>query len=332
MASPCSLHFREPDSPALRKAAEAAIAEVRRIEHKFSRYRSDSVISKINAAAGVTSVPIDSETADLLAFAHQLWTISDGLFDITSGVLRKGWDFRVGRTPTEEQLQALLPLVGWHHLSFDRSEAFLSQRGMEIDFGGFGKEYAVDRAAAELSVHGVSEAMVNLGGDIHALNTSAQGPQSGRKWRLEIQHPRPPASLPGAAIAHLDLAAGGLATSGDYERYFIKDGVRYCHVLNPKSGWPVSAYQSVSVIAANATAAGALTTIAMLKGNGAETWLHEQGASYLLVDANGCLLSNATPDSARPGTHSTRETRFDITTTSQLTRSAFSAVQKEHHT
>jgi len=331
MASPCSLHFRKPDSPELRMAAEAAIAEVRRIEHKFSRYRADSVVSRINAAAGGAAVPIDPETAGLLDFAGQLWHLSGGLFDITSGVLRKAWDFRQSKLPSEACLQALKTLVGWSHFTFDREQACLGQPGMEIDFGGFGKEYAVDRAAAVLVEHGITEALVNLGGDIHALAPSSSLEPAGTPWILDIQHPRPPKDQPQARIAQLRLVSGGLATSGDYERFLVHQGVRYCHVLDPRSGWPVRAYQSVSVVAATSTAAGALSTIAMLKGPEAQAWLEEQGVSYLMVDAQGCLLSNAAHEPAPVSNTAQPPTELAPQVFSTVTRIHPTARPQEQH-
>lgn len=297
MASPCSLQIDGTDEPAMRMAAAAAIAEVHRIEQKFSRYREDSVVSRINRSAGLQPVPLDAETSGLLEFAHSLWLLSDGLFDITSGVLRRAWNFKTGQLPEPGALQTLLPLVGWQHVERQGETVRLILPGMELDFGGFGKEYAADRAAAVLQTHGMSHALVNLGGDLHALGGRGLPELNAAPWNVHIQHPRARADRADAALAALPLARGGLATSGDYERFFIVDGVRYCHVLNPRTGWPVSQWQSVSVIAANATAAGALTTIAMLKEADAIAWLETQGVRYLAVHQDGRLWTQGSVDS-----------------------------------
>ena len=293
MASPCSIQMDGQDERAMRQAAAEAITEVQRIEHKYSRYREDSIVSRINQSAGGAVIDVDAETADLLGFAHSLWLMSGGLFDITSGVLRQAWDFRAARLPEPAVLQAVLARVGWDKVERSGSAVRLTLPGMELDFGGFGKEYAADRAAAVLHSHGMRHALVNLGGDLHALGARALPElQNDTAWQIEIQHPRPDTASGKPSLAVLALQQGGLATSGDYERFFIQDGRRYCHVLNPHTGWPVTYWQSVSVLAANTTTAGALTTIAMLKEADALDWLSAQGVRYLAMRYDGLTLQN----------------------------------------
>jgi thiamine biosynthesis lipoprotein len=282
MASRCEIRLAAPDGQASR-LAEAAIAEVRRIEAKYSRYRPDSVVARINAGAGQSATACDDETIQLLAYADHLYRSSDGLFDVTSGVLRRAWDFRVPRLPDPALLASLLPLVGWPAVEVDqrRATVALGRAGMEIDFGGFGKEYACDRAAALLEARGVRHGYVNLGGDMRFL-----GPQpDGRPWRIGIQHPREPDGV----VASIDVSQGALATSGDYERYIEVDGKRYCHILDPRTGMPVSYYQSVSVLAPLAVLAGSVSTIAMLQQAGGPAFLAASGASYLAIDSAGAL-------------------------------------------
>jgi len=296
MASPCSLQLDGQDERTMREAAAAAIAEVQRIEKKFSRYTDDSIVSRINHAAGKEAVDLDAETQGLLDFAHSLWALSGGLFDITSGVLRRVWDFKAGKLPEPDALQQVLTTIGWQHVQRQGNQVRLALPGMELDFGGFGKEYAVDRAAAVLLNHGIQHALVNLGGDLHALGERGLPDMRGAPWNVHIQHPRAPAAANTPPLAVLPLARGGLATSGDYERFFTVDGIRYCHVLNPHTGWPVSHWQSVTVLATNTTTAGALTTIAMLKGSEAIPWLEAQGVRYLAVQHDGRLLSQSPMD------------------------------------
>ena len=283
MASDCELRLVGNDEGTLQHAAQAAIAEVHRIERKYSRYDAASVVSGINAAAGSgQAVPVDDETAGLLGFAGRLHALSDGCFDITSGVLRRAWDFRAGRLPGVAEVEALLPLIGWSRVAFDGRRIALPQAGMEVDFGGFGKEYAADRAAMLLRHGGVAGGYVNLGGDIAVL-----GPRSdGRGWRLGIRHPRRDDAL----IDTLELGAGALATSGDYERFFEADGVRYCHVLDPRSGWPVRHWQSVSVVAPTCAAAGAACTLAMLLGERGLAFIREQSLPFLAVGPDGVVI------------------------------------------
>ena len=282
MASVCKIRLAGVEPTTAQGWIEQAIAEVRRIETTYSRYRPDSIVSRINAAAGSGQpVALDAETADLIGFADQLWRVSEGLFDITSGVLRRAWDFRSQRLPAQAELDALLPLIGWGDVSWSRDAIALPRPGMQLDFGGFGKEYAADRAAALLQGLGARSGIVNLGGDLRVL-----GPQpDGSPWRVAIAHPREP----GRVVASLPVLEGALATSGDYERSMVIDGRRYCHVLHPRTGWPVSHLQSISVLAPACLAAGALTTLAMLKQSQANDFLRAQGVAHLAIDAHGLI-------------------------------------------
>lgn len=272
---------RAPD----RRLLDAAAAEVRRIEQAYSRYRADSIVSRINAAAGSgVALEVDVETAGLLDFAARLHAQSDGLFDITSGILRRAWDFRSGRLPEPSALAALCARIGWRKVDWQPAtrQIALTEPGMELDFGGFGKEYAADRAAAVLQAGGIGSGYVNLGGDLRVL-----GPRpDGRGWALGIQHPRDQQRT----VAGIELKSGALATSGDYERYLEIDGRRYCHILDPRSGWPVQHWQSVSVIAPVCLAAGALSTVAMLKGPEAPAFLAAQQVPWLAVDGGGAIV------------------------------------------
>ena len=284
MASRCEIRLVASDEFAARALAQCAADEVRRIEVKYSRYQVGSVVSRINAEAGHDWVTCDDETLALLDFADTLFDTSDGLFDITSGVLRRAWNFRQNLLPSQETLQGLCQLVDWRSVQRQGSNVRLPKVGMELDFGGFGKEYAADCAAKVLLGRGVKYGYVNLAGDIRVL-----GPQPmGQPWAIGIQDPRDRKSL----IASIAASNGAIATSGDYERYFELDGRRYCHILHPRSGWPVSYWRSVSVQAASALQAGSLATMAMLKEAQAQPFLAQQKVSYLAVDQQGCLHHN----------------------------------------
>ena len=303
MASPCEIRVAGVSITDAEPLAKLAIDEVRRIEAKYSRYRSDSIISKINAAAGLPaqSLAVDMETAQLFDFAAKLFASSDGLFDCTSGVLRRAWDFKAvtPRIPDAATLAQLLPLVGWQHVAWDGERIALTRAGMELDFGGFGKEYAVDRAATLLESAGVKHGLVNLGGDVRVL-----GPRpDGSPWSIGIRDPRADAQAHSDAQSHahtpahhddhcfasIAISHGAIATSGDYERYIEVDGQRYCHILNPTTGWPVAHWRSVSVLGSLCVLVGALSTIAMLKGKRAVSFLDSENVSYLLCDADGKL-------------------------------------------
>lgn len=265
-----------------RIAADAAIAEVRRIEAKYSRYREDSVVGRINAAAGGEPVAIDAETEALLAFADAAWRNSGGLFDPTSGILRRAWNFREARVPSDEALAPLVANIGWDRVEREPGRVRLPRHGMELDFGGFGKEYAVDRAVAMLLAHGQGSAMVNLAGDL-----AITGPQpGGEPWRVGIQHPR----RADAVIATIEVASGALATSGDYERFVEVGGVRHCHVLDPRTGRSARGFSAVTVIGPSCLVAGSATTIAMLKGRDAGlAWLDDLGLRFLAVSEDGSV-------------------------------------------
>jgi len=284
MACACEIVLDADDSTWAQSQAQQAMQEVLRIERKYSRYRPDSVVARINAAAGQAAQVCDEETLSLLGFAQEMHAQSDGLFDITSGVLRHAWRFDQAQLPEPALLERLLPLVGWATVERQGDSVRLPKAGMEIDFGGFGKEYAADCAAALLRQAGVRHGYVNLGGDICLMGPRADG----SAWVMGIQHPRQSHQI----LATQAMQHGALATSGDYERFMLVQGQRYCHILHPRSGWPVTHWQSISVLAPVAVMAGALSTVAMLKEDQALAFLQASGCAYLAVDAQGQIFKN----------------------------------------
>jgi thiamine biosynthesis lipoprotein len=277
MGSPCELRLY---GAAADDVACAARSEALRLEAKYSRYRADSLATRINASAGdLQGLDVDPETARLLEYAETAWRESDGRFDITSGILRRAWSFESGRLPSPREVEALLPLIGWGKLRWRAPRLVLPQAGMELDFGGFVKEYAADLVAARCRALGVRHGLVDLGGDLAVI-----GPHpDGRPWRIGVRDPR----APGRALAQLALAAGGVATSGDYERCMIVDGVRYGHILDPRSGWPVRGLRSATALADACLVAGTLTTTALLHGQSGGAWLDALGANALWVGDDG---------------------------------------------
>jgi FAD:protein FMN transferase len=260
--------------------AQQAIAEVQRIQAKYSRYEATSLLSQINAAAGLHPIELDAETLSLIDFADRMYEQSEGLFDITSGVYRKIWDFQKAHCPTPVQIDAIRPLVGWHQVQREGQQLFLPRQGMQIDFGGLGKEYAADRAALVLRQQGVQHALVNLGGDIASIGTKPDG----QPWVAGIRHPRELTRI----MASLNLSGQALATSGDYERFFEYAGQRYCHIIDPKTGWPVQHFRSVSVVAPSCLLAGAVGTTIMLKQSDATPqWLQQLNLPVLWMDSSG---------------------------------------------
>jgi thiamine biosynthesis lipoprotein len=279
MGSACEVVLASHTQNEAESMAKLAIDEVLRIERKYSRYTTDSVIAKINQQAGRGALQCDDETWALFQFATQLFDKSDGLFDITSGVLRQAWDFKKPEVPTSQKLEVLLPLVGWQNVVLQDQSIALPLAGMEVDLGGFGKEYAADRAAQVLKEKGVTHGYVNLAGDMRFL-----GPKpNGEPWMIGIQDPRARDQV----VATLPITQGGLATSGDYERYFELNGQRYCHVLNPKTGMPVSYWRSVSVTSPATVVSGCTTTMAMLKEADGLAFLQATGFDFFAIDHTG---------------------------------------------
>lgn len=280
MATDCAIHLYGDDEIAVEAAADAAIAEVMRIEQRYSRYLPDSIITEINAASCCgASIAVDEETAGLIDYAYACHGCSGGLFDITSGLLRKAWDFKSGRLPEAGAIDDLLPRIGLTKLIWERPRLSFPIAGMEIDFGGIGKEYAADQAAAACAALGVRHGLIELGGDIAVI-----GPHPDlAPWAIGIRHPRDAE----ASIVSVPIEHGALASSGDYERFMEIDGLRYCHILNPATGWPCRDLTAVSVIADRCLAAGTVTTIAMLKGRAGIPWLSSLGFKHFFVDKNG---------------------------------------------
>ncbi len=293
MGSPCAvqLHARS------RHDADAGIAlcraEIDRLEQKYSRYRDDSLTQAINASAGSSrGLEVDDETASLLDYADTAHAQSGGLFDLTSGVLRRAWDFRSGRVPGRDEVDALLSQVGWHRIEWSRPRLRLPIPGMQIDFGGIVKEYAADRVAELCRRRGFAHGMIDLGGDL-----SVVGPHpDGRPWIVGVRDPR----HRDRAVTRIAVYGGGVATSGDYERGMTVDGVRYGHLLDPRSGWPVEGPASVTVLASHCVVAGTAATVAALSGRaGARPWLARVGLPHVGIDPDGSRFEHW-PDGRTP--------------------------------
>ena len=276
MGGPCEvLVDSDVESVALELADQAARCAWR-IEHKYSRYRPDNIVARINSARGAP-VEVDDETAKLLDFADRAHELSAGGFDITSGVLRRAWTFDGSeRSPTTAEIERLLKLVGWQKAIWNRPSLTLLP-DMQIDFGGIGKEYAVDQAAQTLARLSDVPTLINFGGDLAVTRPR----RDGRPWCVGIADVAGPDRLQPRAAKVIELTAGALATSGDTFRYVTSNGQRLPHILDPRSGEPVRrAPRSVTVAAATCTNAGMLTTLAMLRGPGAEEFLAAEGVRH----------------------------------------------------
>ena len=273
MASPCEVLMEVDDKHLAEQILNAVSDEAMRIEQKFSRYRDDNVVFEINNAAGKT-IAVDDEVARLIDFSVELYRLSEGLFDITSGVLRKVWKFDGSdNVPDSSAVEQVLTNVGWHKVKWHHHQLTMPA-GMEIDLGGVGKEYAVDRCVLIARVLTSESVLINFGGD---LATTCERRHQGY-WsvgRLVTGKEN--------AVALFQMRRGAIATSGDAHRFLLKDGVRYSHVLNPKTGWSVpGAPHTVSVAAPTCVEAGMLSTLAMLQGDNAEAFLKMQEVEFWL--------------------------------------------------
>ena len=284
MASPCELLIETDDEALASSLIKLAFEEAIRIEHKFSRYRKNNIIHKINTCNG-HPVAVDEETALLLNYADQCFQMSDGFFDITSGVLREVWKFDGSdHVPTNKQVKNILPNIGWQKVKWQQPN-FLLPKGMEIDLGGIGKEYAVDRTAMLIRAQSDVSVLINFGGDLYATKPKKDG--SG--WVIGIEKPnlntqKTTEPVQRRSVMDFQLKQGGIATSGDIYRYLLKDGVRYSHILNPHTGWPINdAPHSITVVAESCIEAGILATLAMLNGKSARNFLKEQNVKFWVV-------------------------------------------------
>ena len=277
MGSRCEMRLYAESDDEGATIARLAAADVQRLDAKYSSYRDDSVtavINRVGAAGG--AIEVDAETAGLLDYGDTCFEQSEGLFDLTSGVLREAWGAHRKTLPDAMMLERLLECVGWDKLLWSRPRLEFGVRGMALDFGGVVKEYAADRAAVICLDAGVAHGLVDLGGDIRII-----GPHpDGSPWSVGIQHPR----QADAVMATLQVSRGAVATSGDYERYLAIDGKRYCHILSPRTGMPVEGLAGVSVFAEECIVAGSATTIAMLMEERGPSWLEEMGLPHVWMD------------------------------------------------
>ena len=274
MGCPCQLLMETDDV----QLAERLLAKVRdeawRIEARWNRYLATSLVQQINLAPDQVHV-LDTETAALMDYCHQLWQLSDGAFDITSGVLRRAWNFDGGtEVPTQHEVNEILHHVGWHKVSWQSPNLQL-QPHLQIDLGGVGKEYAVDLCVARLQQYSDISCLVNFGGDCAVSKPRQVGPG----WEVGIES----TASPGLAETRVLLQEGALATSGSSHRFVWHNGERLSHILDARTGWPVfRAPRSVTVQANTCLEAGMFATLACLNGATAKQFLNDADVRYWL--------------------------------------------------
>ena len=275
MANPCVVFIEHDDANIARSIMRKVAEEAWRIEKKYSRYLATSVVSHINTAEG-KRIPIDEETYHLLSLADILWQESQGVFDITSGAFRQIWKFNDQqiKIPNKQQVNEILNQVDWSRVKFDQQHITLPPE-MQIDFGGIGKEYAADRCVNIASELSNSSVLVNLGGDIAIKGKRADN----LPWQIGIESK----DGNGKVWKKIQIFDGAVATSGDVYKSIVYQGKRYGHIINAKTGYPVEdSPHTITVAAPNCTEAGILSTLAMLQGKNAGSFLQEQDRPYWL--------------------------------------------------
>jgi len=272
------------DSAAGEAAVAAVMQEMHRIDHAMSPYKAASELSRINRDAARQAVPVGDELFGLIERAIQFSELSDGAFDITYAGVGHLYDYRQGTLPTESQLEQARAAVGYRHLLLDRAERTVrfARDGVRIDLGGFAKGHAVDRCIALLRRRGIEHAIVSAGGDSHVL-----GDRRGRPWTIAIRDPR----RADRVVAVLPLEDTSISTSGDYERYFERDGVRHHHLIDPKTGRSPRALHSVTILAADGLTTEGLSKSVFVLGLEKGMRLVESlpGVDAVVVDAAGTL-------------------------------------------
>lgn len=268
------------------RAIDSAFDEIRKIEGLISFWSEDSEIAKINEKAGISPVKVSTITIDLIEKALFVSEKTEGAFDPTVGPLMRLWDFKKGIIPHEGIIKEKMKLVDYREMVIDRinSTAFLRKKGMSFDTGGIAKGYAADLAVSVLQREGIKAGLVAVAGDIKAFGKKPDG----RPWLVGIRNPRPSMDKDNEIIATVELKDMAISTSGDYERFFIKDGRRYHHIIDPKTGQPAMGCQSVTVIAKEgAFTDGFSTGIFVLGPERGLRVLKEMGFDGLIIDAEG---------------------------------------------
>jgi len=264
-------------------AAEAAFNEISRLEKLLSSYDPASDVSLISKAAGEGAVKVSPEVVEVILRALEISRLSGGAFDPTVGALGRAWGYsgEKGHVPATEEVGALLPLVDYTAVAVDEvnSTVMLAKKGMVLNLGGVAKGFIVGRAIGVLKAAGMKRGIVHAGGDMTVFQTNG-----GEDFIVGIQHPRKKRLL-----GEMRVSSGAVATSGDYERFFMKDGIRYHHILDPATGFPARRSESATITSIDPTQADALSTAAFVMGpaSGIEMIEKIDGVEGLIVDTDG---------------------------------------------
>ena len=297
MGTRCYVELWADDQEKGNDAIDAVMAELRRIDDLMSHYKPESQLSQINQYGNERPVQVDKELFDLIKLSTHYSEITEGAFDITYASVGYLYDYRNRIHPSEEQIRAKLPAVNWRNMLFDEEHHTVrfEHPGMRIDLGGIGKGYAVDRGIAILKERGVTRALVTAGGDIRII-----GDRMGRPWLVAIRHPDDPKKV----VTRIPLADSAVSTSGDYERYFDEGGVRYHHIIDPRTGHSASKVRSATILAPTATQTDGMSKTAFVLG--AEKALEiinrmpEYDAVFILPDGRVLYSNGLRPPAPRP--------------------------------
>lgn len=276
------------DEAASIRAFDAVEAEMRRVEEEMSEWKDSSPISEVNRQAGKKAVKVPRELFNVIEASLKISAITGGAFDISWAAMRGLWDFRPGheRVPTENELKERIGLVNYRDIETDpvSGTVFLRKPGMAIGLGGIAKGYAVDKAMQTLADSGIKDAIVKAGGDIRV-----QGRGEGGPWEVGIRDPRDRTRL----AARLTLSNISISTSGDYERFFIKDGALYHHIIDPRTGLSAKGVRSVTVLGPDTMTTDALSTAIFVLGpdEGLKLAATLPGIEAVIIDASGRLRS-----------------------------------------
>ncbi|MFA6961941.1 MAG: FAD:protein FMN transferase [Opitutaceae bacterium] len=258
----CEVQYVCADDNAAQRFERAAIVWVEAFEAKYSRFRPDSLLSRINAAAGGDWVEVDAEMDGMLNFCGALHKLTNGVMDVTATPVMRLWNYKsdTPRIPTNEEIASALKLVGWSKVQRTPGKIRLPFAGMSLDFGGWGKEYAVDAVATLAKSYGLTSVLVDFGHDLRAVGTAPGKPG----WHIGLEDPANPAGPCKGSLAAVNV---GVASSGDYLRGFTIGGRRYGHIVDPRTGWPVgNGCRQVTVVAPTCLQAGALSTAIFILG------------------------------------------------------------------
>src|ERR1700722_14347778 len=276
---------------------DAVMAEMRRIDDLMSHYKPESQLSQINQHAADAPVVVDKELFDLIKLSTHYSEITEGAFDITYASVGYLYNYPNHVHPTEDQIKAALPGVNCHTMKFDDAHhsVFFEHKGMRIDVGGIGKGYAVDRGIEILQKRGIQHAVVTAGGDSRII-----GDHMGRAWLVAIRHPDDPTKV----VTRIPLSDAAMSTSGDYERYFDENGVRYHHIIDPKTGHSASKVRSATIIGPTATQTDGMSKTAFVLGAEKDLAIINRMPEYDAVYVNPCgkvsVSNGLRPPAPRP--------------------------------